>query len=73
MENRTDVVYPIGQGSSWKNNELRFSLRSIEKYGINVGKLFIVGELPDFLLGEDIIYTYRQMTVSIRRLMRTGI
>ena len=56
MENRTDVVYPIGKGSSWKNNELRFSLRSLEKYGINVGKLFIVGELPDFLTGEDIIH-----------------
>ena len=56
MENLTDVVYPIGKGSSWKNNELRFSLRSIEKFGINVGKIFIVGELPDFLSGEDIIH-----------------
>ena len=56
MENRTDVVYPIGKGSSWKNNELRFSLRSLEKYGINVGKLFIVGELPNFLSGEDITH-----------------
>jgi hypothetical protein len=54
MGNETDVVYVLGSGSRWKNNEIRFSLRSIEKYGLNVGKIFIVGECPDFL--TDIIH-----------------
>ena len=49
MEKLIDVVYPIGTGSRWDNNELRFSLRAIEKYGRNVGKIVIVGVLPDFL------------------------
>ncbi len=44
-----DVVYVLGSGSAWNNNELRFSLRSIEKYGRNVGNIFIVGAKPDFL------------------------
>ena len=44
-----DVVYVLGTGSGWKNNELRFSLRSIEKNGINAGKIFVVGEQPEFL------------------------
>jgi hypothetical protein len=44
-----DIVYVIGTGSNWRNNELRFSLRSIAKNLSNVGKVFIVGERPDFL------------------------
>jgi len=50
-----DVVYVLGTGSNWANNELRFSLRSIETYGINVGKIFVVGTRPDFL-SEDVIH-----------------
>lgn len=46
-----DVVYVLGTGSGWENNEIRFSLRSIEKNLRNFGKVFIVGELPDFLTG----------------------
>jgi hypothetical protein len=44
-----DVVYVIGNGSRWKDNELRFSLRSITKNLSNIGKIFIVGECPDYL------------------------
>ena len=44
-----DLVYVIGSGSRWKNNELRFSLRSISKNLSNVGQIFIVGQLPDFI------------------------
>lgn len=51
---QTDVLYVLGTGSSWNNNEIRFSLRSIEKYGLNVGKIFIAGELPDFLSDQVI-------------------
>jgi hypothetical protein len=49
MEKTIDVVYVLGSGSSWKNNEIRYSLRSLEKNAIGLGKIFIVGELPEFL------------------------
>ncbi len=54
MENPIDVVYVLGNGSRWNNNEIRFSLRSIEKNGLNVGQIFVVGECPDFL--SDVVH-----------------
>ncbi len=54
MEKLTDVVYALGNGSAWNNNEIRFSLRGLEKNGINCGKIFIVGVFPDFLSGKII-------------------
>lgn len=42
-----DVVYPLGTGSKWKNNEIRYSLRSL-KY-INHDKVFIIGDVPNFI------------------------
>lgn len=43
-----DVVYILGKGSHWQDNELRYSLRSIEE-NLNHGKVFVVGECPDWL------------------------
>ena len=47
-----DILYIVGTGSKWNNYELKYSLRSIEKYGKNVGRVFIVGEKPEFLNAE---------------------
>jgi hypothetical protein len=44
-----DIVYIIGSGSQWKNNEIRYSLRSVEKYMLNVEKIFVIGNDPGFL------------------------
>lgn len=44
-----DVFYVLGSGSKWNNNEIRYSLRSLEKYGKNVGEVYIVGERPSFI------------------------
>lgn len=44
-----DILYVIGRGSDWNNNELRYSLRSLEKFGRNIGRVFIVGYCPDFI------------------------
>lgn len=41
-----DVVYVLGRGSRWEDNELRYSLRSIEKHLKDFGKVWIVGEKP---------------------------
>lgn len=50
----TDLVIPLGKGSKHANFELRYCLRSIEKHLTNYGRLFIVGEFPDFLNSEAI-------------------
>lgn len=52
-----DVVYVIGTGSKWDNNELRYSLRSICRYGLGLGRVFIVGDkLPDFINPAKVTY-----------------
>lgn len=47
----TDIVYVLGNGSPWLNNEIRYSLRSVEKHLTNYGRVYIVGVLPEFLTG----------------------
>ena len=48
-KNLVDLVYVLGKGSRWQDNELRFSLRSVSKNLSNVGQIFIVGQIPDFV------------------------
>jgi len=47
--NQIDVLYIVGNGSLYRNEELRYSLRSLDKFGKNVGRVFIAGECPDFV------------------------
>ena len=49
MEQPIAVVYVLGTGSGWQDNEIRFSLRSLEKNMKNFGNVFVVGECPAFL------------------------
>ena len=44
-----DVFYVIGTGSKWQNNELRYSLRSLEMFGKNIKDVYIVGNKPYFI------------------------
>lgn len=44
-----DIVIPLGKGSPWDNNELRYSLRSIEKHLKKYNRIYIVGEKPDWI------------------------
>lgn len=46
-----DVVYILGTGSRWNDNEFRLSLRSLERYGRNVGDVYVIGSLPDWVTG----------------------
>ncbi len=50
-----DVVYVLGKGSNWRNNEIRFSLRALEKNLKGIRKVWIVGEDPGFLKNVTII------------------
>lgn len=43
-----DLVYILGGGSRWSNNELRYSLRSVEKFFLNKGRVFIIGDCPEW-------------------------
>lgn len=47
--NKIDVLYILGTGSKYNNDELRYSLRSLEKFGQNVDRVFITGECPKFI------------------------
>jgi hypothetical protein len=44
-----DIVYILGKGSIWQNNELRYSLRSLEKHVKVFDNVYVIGERPDFL------------------------
>ena len=49
-----DIVYVLGTGSSWGNNEIRISIRSFAKYFKNLRNIVVVGERPVFL--DEIIH-----------------
>lgn len=44
-----DIVIPLGNGSKWRDNELRYALRSIEKHCKNYKDIYIIGNYPDFI------------------------
>jgi hypothetical protein len=50
----TDIVYILGNGSKWQNNEIRYSLRSYFKHLTGIGKVFIVGHDPGIF--KDVIH-----------------
>ena len=54
-----DILYVLGRHSKWDNNELRLSLRSIEKFGKNVGRVFLVGHDPMFLSNQVTYIPYK--------------
>lgn len=48
---RVDVVIPLGRGSRWDDNELRFCLRAWQRNFPDLGNVWIVGEKPDWCVG----------------------
>jgi len=44
-----DLLYTLGSGSQWSNNEIRFSIRSAIKNLHGLRDIYIVGEKPTFL------------------------
>lgn len=52
-----DILYIVGTGSKWDNNELKYSLRSLEKNGTGINRVMIVGEKPKFVI-DDMPYMY---------------
>jgi hypothetical protein len=50
------IVLPLGTGSKSSNLELRYCLRSIEKYAKGVQNIFLIGERPRFLNLEKVLH-----------------
>jgi len=44
-----DIVYPLGTGSVWLNNELRYSLRAVAENVKDLQNVWVIGERPDWL------------------------
>lgn len=59
-----DILYVIGKGSTWDNNELKYSLRGIDKYGLNVDRVFVAGYIPDFLNDNVIKIPVKDITTT---------
>lgn len=49
-----DVFYILGDGSLYNNQELRYSLRSLEKYDKGIGLVYIIGKCPDFINRQEV-------------------
>lgn len=52
MSQKLDIVYVLGNGSTWQNREIWFSLASVAKNLKGVGRVFVVGSNPGFLSNE---------------------
>lgn len=50
MKSEIDLVYILGNGSKWYDNEIRFSLRSAERY-FKYRHIFVIGEKPSWMQG----------------------
>ncbi len=48
-----DIVYILGAGSRWTNNEIRYSLRSLENLQLDYGAVWIIGEKPHWVRGVN--------------------
>jgi len=49
------IVYTVGSGSAHDNVELKWSLRSISKYGAGIGDVVVVGYVPPFVNRESVV------------------
>lgn len=48
-----DILYILGDGSAWNDNELKYSLRSIARFGRGVGNVYLAGtHKPAFVGGR---------------------
>ncbi len=64
-----DVVYPLGSGSTWGNNELRYSLRSIEKHLKNCRHVYIIGEDPGWEINNVTLIPFEDRWHPSRNIM----
>ena len=76
-----DIVYVVGKGSRVNNLELRMSLRSICRFGRNVGKVIVVGAPPKWVsdaaikvdVEDKYPYKHSNIMICLERLVDMGI
>ena len=62
-----NLLIPIGTGSRWQDNELRYCFRSIEKYLTGWDKIVIVGKLPEWVVpNESLIFIPAEDRIGAR-------
>lgn len=61
----TDVVIPLGFGSTWYNHEIRFALRSVERYLKGAGKVHLIGKCPEFIHNVEFVPFIERNTEAI--------
>lgn len=52
-----NLIYILGKGSVWDDNELRYSLRSVEKFLTGFDRVIIVGDRPVWIKNVEHFYT----------------
>ncbi|MBO7693025.1 MAG: hypothetical protein J6Y28_09650 [Acholeplasmatales bacterium] len=62
-----DILYVLGHHSKWEDNELRYSLRSLEKYGKNIDNMYLIGYNPGFLSDKINILDYTDTYKHIQK------
>jgi len=50
----TDVVYVLGRGSKWADNEIRYSIRSFQKHFKDLRNIVVVGQRPPWM--RDVLH-----------------
>ncbi|MBO6031815.1 MAG: hypothetical protein J6Q22_10205 [Prevotella sp.] len=76
-----DIVYVVGKGSKHDNLELRMSLRSIAKFGKNVGNVIVVGMSPKWLsdniikveVEDKYVYKHSNILMCIEKVVELGL
>lgn len=51
-----DVLYIVGTGSLFNDAELKYSLRSLDKHGLNIDRVIISGHCPGFVDKSKVIH-----------------
>ena len=54
---KIDILYIKGKKSENDDLEMKYSLRSLERYVMDNGRIFITGECPDFIDQKKVVFT----------------
>ena len=57
MDKKLDILYIVGSGSKENNEELKYSLRSVDKFCKGVDRVFITGICRNFINKKKVIFT----------------
>lgn len=54
---KIDILYIKGKPSINNDIEMKYSLRSLERYVMDYGRIFITGECPDYIDQKKVVFT----------------